>query len=59
MKSGQRRGRYYQPEMAQALSNPTPLLDLSGLSRENEWASTEKVACLSFNAFAGADFIPK
>jgi len=60
-KPGRRRGRYYQPEMARALRNPAQLLvmDLSGLSRENEWAPTEKVTCFSFSAFTGADFIPK
>lgn len=61
MKSGWRRDRYYWPEMVQALSNPTQLLemDLCGPSRENEWAPMEKVACFSFTAFAGANFIPK
>lgn len=38
----------YQHEMAKALSHPIQLLELylSGLSRENEWAPMEKVACI-------------
>lgn len=37
--------QYYQHEMAQALSHPIQLLEISGLSRENKWAPMEKVAC--------------